>query len=73
MAKKKAAIKAIGDTSDVRIGVFLPQEEQDLLRAIAKTRGLKLATYCRMVLVDHARETDIAIPAKPKTGLKAVR
>lgn len=73
MVKKKAAAKALGDTSDVRIGVFLPAADQSVLREIAQGRGLKLATYCRMVLVDHARGTDIAIPAKSTKGLKAVR
>ena len=65
----------MSDISDVRVGIYLDPEVQAELRDMAGHRSLKLATYCRMILTDHARGTELDIPPKPKkvSRLNAVK
>ena len=67
MGKTKRATKptaSSGDNSDVRSGIFLPADVWQELRSMGQAKGLKLATYCRMILIEHARD-DVQMPATP--------
>ena len=65
MGKTKRSTKPTGDNSDVRSGIFLPADVWQELRSMGQAKGLKLATYCRMILIEHAREPDVNRPVPP--------